>query len=80
MSTVSTSSGFVSTAAGLAAIASPAAFGIITDLTGSYRLPFVMSIGLLLVGIVLSFWIRADRPLAGSAKPTLPTESLGVHS
>jgi hypothetical protein len=34
----------------------------------------------LLLGIVLSFWIRPDRPLQGTAKPTLSTKSLGVHS
>jgi sugar phosphate permease len=73
-------SGFISTAAGLAAVVSPVAFGLITDMTGSYRLPFVMSIALLLVGIALSFWIRPDRPLQASATPTLSTESLGVHS
>jgi hypothetical protein len=49
-------------------------------MTGSYRLPFVMSIALLLVGIALSFWIRPDRPLQASAQPTLSTKSLGVHS
>ena len=38
---------FVSTAAGLAAVVSPVAFGAIADLTGSYKLPFVLSIGLL---------------------------------
>jgi len=53
---------------------------VITDMTGSYRVPFVMSIALLLVGIVLSFWIRPDRPLQGSATPKLSTKSLGVHS
>jgi sugar phosphate permease len=57
---VGSASGFISTAAGLAAIVSPAAFGFIVDVTGSYRLPFVCSIVLLLAGIVLSFWIRAD--------------------
>ncbi len=73
-------SGFISTAAGLAAVVSPVAFGLITDMTGSYRLPFVMSVALLLVGIGLSFWIRPDRPLQAGAKPTLSTKSLGVHS
>jgi cyanate permease len=61
-------------------VVSPVAFGLITDMTGSYRLPFVMSIALLLVGIALSFWIRPDRPLQASAQPTLSTKSLGVHS
>jgi sugar phosphate permease len=59
-------SGFISTAAGLAAVISPVAFGFISDVTGSYRLPFIMSIALLLLGVVLSFWIRADQPLVAN--------------
>ena len=62
-------SAFVSTAAGLAAVVSPAAFGIIADLSGSYRVPFVCSIALLLVGVALSFLIRADRPLISGDPP-----------
>ena len=31
---------FISTAAGIAAVISPAAFGFVTDLTGSYLPPF----------------------------------------
>lgn len=58
-----TAGGFLSTAAGVAAVISPAAFGYVTDLTGSYRLPFVMSIGLLFAGVVLAFKIRSDIPL-----------------
>lgn len=72
-------SGFVSTAAGLAAIVSPLAFGIVTDLTGSYRVPFLMSIGLLFIGIVLAFWIRPDRRLDAHHDQSSSTESLGVH-
>lgn len=72
-------SGFISTAAGLAAIISPAAFGIITDLTGSYRLPFVMSILLLAIGVVLSFWIRPDRPLQDPGAPK-ELETLGTQA
>lgn len=56
--------GFISTSAGLAAVISPVAFGFITDVTGSYRLPFALSIALLFVGIVLSFNIRADLPVS----------------
>jgi sugar phosphate permease len=62
--------GFISTAAGLGALCSPAAFGYITDLTGSYVVPFAFSIGLLALGIVLSFFMRADRPIPGAALPT----------
>jgi sugar phosphate permease len=74
-------SGFVSTAAGLAAIVSPLAFGVVTDLTGSYLVPFAMSIALLLIGIVLAFHIRADRPLEHGTErlPSTESESLGAH-
>jgi sugar phosphate permease len=73
-------SGFVSTAAGLAAIVSPLAFGMVTDLTGSYRLPFVMSIALLLIGVVIAFWIRPDRRLPMPNDQFTSTESLETQS
>jgi sugar phosphate permease len=55
--------GFISTAAGLAAVVSPITFGYIIDRTGSYTLPFLASIGILLLGIVMSFWMRPDKEL-----------------
>jgi sugar phosphate permease len=55
--------GFISTAAGLAAVVSPITFGYIIDTTGSYTLPFLASIGILLIGIVFSFWMRPDKEL-----------------
>ncbi len=72
--------GFLSTAAGVAAMISPAAFGYITDLTGSYRPPFLLSIGLLVVGVVLAFRIRADVPLQTAADRMPPVNSLEVPS
>ena len=63
--------GFLSTAAGVAAAASPWAFGFIADVTGSYRPPFLMSIALLLVGVALAFFIRADLPLKVPGDKTL---------
>jgi len=56
--------GVMSTAAGVAAVASPAAFGIMVDWTGSYSIPFVVSMALAGVGIVLAFFVRPDRPIA----------------
>ncbi len=61
--------GFISTAAGLGALFSPVTFGYITDVTGSYVVPFAFSIGLLAVGIVLSFFMRADKPVTESDAP-----------
>jgi MFS family permease len=55
--------GIMSTAAGIAAVASPAAFGIMVDWSGSYSIPFVASMALAAVGIVLAFFVRPDRPV-----------------
>lgn len=51
-------SGIMSTGSAVAAIVSPLAFGPLTDLTGSYALPFLASTLLLLGGAVLTFWMR----------------------
>lgn len=64
--------GFLSTAAGVAAAFSPWAFGYLADLTGSYRPPFVLSIGLLLAGVALAFVIRPDVPLLVGKAPVKP--------
>jgi hypothetical protein len=42
----------------------------------SYRVPFVMSILLLLIGAGLAFWIRPDRRLQASNEAFTSTESL----
>ncbi|MBV8888876.1 MAG: MFS transporter [Alphaproteobacteria bacterium] len=56
----------------VAGIVSPVVFGRILDLTGNWTLPFAVSIGLLLVGIVTTWWMRPDRPLvAAPADPGL---------
>jgi nitrate/nitrite transporter NarK len=57
---------FISTAAGLAAVLSPAAFGFVADLTGSFLPPFLMSLGFLALGVVLAFFMRPDIPVAES--------------
>ena len=45
----------------VAGILSPVVFGRILDLTGSWTMPFAVSIGLLLLGIVMTAWMRPDR-------------------
>jgi MFS family permease len=60
-------SGIMNTGSAVAAIVSPLAFGWITDVTGSFTLPFLVSIGLLLLGAILSFWMRPDRKLVDDA-------------
>ncbi len=53
--------GIMCTASGVAAIISPIVFGKIVDVTGSYRIPFRGSIGLLLFGVVMAFFMRPDK-------------------
>jgi MFS transporter, ACS family, glucarate transporter len=55
-----TASGIMNTGSAIAGIVSPLAFGVIAQLSGSYALPFVGSIALLLVGAVLA-WRRLPR-------------------
>ena len=59
-----TASGFMNIGFGIAGIMSPLVFGIIIDATGNWHLPFAISIGLLVVGIGVSFLMRPDRPFA----------------
>ncbi len=60
--------GFVSTAAGLGSVISPILFGYIVDKTGSYTLPFLVSMCVLGMGIVVSFWMRPDKPVRAAAQ------------
>jgi MFS family permease len=55
-----TASGLMNTGSALAAILSPVAFGYVADLTGNWHLPFLGSLGLLLLGAVLAFTMRPD--------------------
>jgi nitrate/nitrite transporter NarK len=69
--------GFVSSAAGLGALVSPAAFGFIAEETGSIVVPFGVSMGLLALGIILSFFMRADRPIE-EEPPSAPSSSAAI--
>jgi MFS family permease len=57
-------SALMNAAGAVAGILSPVAFGWILDRTGSWTTPFAFSIGLLLFAIVMTNWIRPDRPIA----------------
>jgi MFS family permease len=58
-----TSSSLMNAAGAVAGIASPVAFGWILQRTGSWTTPFAFSIGLLLVAIVMSYWIKPERSI-----------------
>jgi MFS family permease len=55
-----TASGLMNTGSALAAILSPLAFGYVADLTGDWHLPFLGSLGLLLLGAALAFTMHPD--------------------
>jgi MFS family permease len=57
-----TASGMMNFGFGVAGIISPVVFGGLLDLTGRWTVPFYGSLGLLLVGSGLSFFMRPDRP------------------
>ena len=60
-------SGLMNTGSALAAIVSPLVFGYVIDKTGDWTLPFLGSIGLLLIGAMLAFWMKPDEELPGAA-------------
>src|SRR6201998_2233083 len=64
------SSGIMTTASALAAIVSPLVAGFVIDATGNWYLPFLMSMGLLALGLVCAFLMRPERPFE-AAEPAV---------
>ena len=62
-----TASGMMNFGFGLAGIISPVFFGVLIDATGSWALPFVGSIVLLLIGALLALRLRPDLRFAAEA-------------
>jgi len=60
-----TASGLMNTGSAAAAIASPLVFGYIADLTGNWHLPFVGSLGLLLLGAILAPTMHPEQAFEG---------------
>jgi MFS family permease len=56
-------SALMNAAGAVAGILSPVAFGWILDRTGSWTMPFTVSLGLLLLGAVMTYWFRPDHPI-----------------
>jgi MFS family permease len=56
-----TASGLMNTGSAVAAALSPTAFGYIVDWTGNWQLPFLGSLGLLLLGSLLAFRMHPER-------------------
>jgi MFS family permease len=58
-----TASGLMNTGSALAAIISPVIGGYLIQRTGNWMLPFIVSMGVILVGAALSFTMHPERPL-----------------
>ena len=56
--------GIMNTGFGVAGILSPAVFGLLQQVTGSWQMPFATSVALLLIGVVLALRIDPERTLA----------------
>src|ERR1700733_6706116 len=59
-----TASGFMNTGSAVAAVLSPQAFGYLTDLTGNWHVPFIGSLGLLLLGAGGAFGMHPEMPFS----------------
>jgi MFS family permease len=64
-----TASGMMNFGFALAGFVSPSSFGFLVDRTGSWVVPFIASIVLLLIGALLASRLRPDRPFAPEAGP-----------
>src|ERR1700761_2973276 len=61
-----TASGLMNTGSAFAAIVSPLVAGYVIDVTGNWYLPFIMSIGLLVLGAFCAFLMHPETPFEES--------------
>ena len=66
-----TAAGLMNTGSAFAAIVSPLVAGYVIDVTGNWSLPFIMSIGLLLLGGFCAFLMHPELPFE-EAGPSIP--------
>jgi MFS family permease len=66
-----TAAGLMNTGSALAAIVSPLVAGYVIDVTGNWYLPFLMSMGLLLLGGFSAFLMHPEQPFE-EVGPVMP--------
>jgi MFS family permease len=62
-------SGMMNFGSAVAGIVSPVFFGYMVDVTGTWTIPFVASIALLLLGVLFTFALRPDQPFTETDAP-----------
>jgi nitrate/nitrite transporter NarK len=67
-----TASGLMNSGSALAAILSPVVAGLVTDATGDPQLPFVIAIGVLMVGAATSFLMHPEQQFTDDAPAAPP--------
>ena len=65
-----TASGLMNSGSALAAIVSPLVAGLVTDYTGDKQLPFVLALGILLLGALCSFLMHPEKQFTEEGIPT----------
>jgi len=68
-------SGLMNVGSALAAAVSPLVAGYVIQRTNNWDLPFLGSIGLLLFGAILAFWMKPNETLAGTEMGAAPARS-----
>jgi MFS family permease len=68
-------SGLMNVGSALAAAVSPLVAGYVIQRTNNWDLPFLGSIGLLLFGAILAFWMKPNEMLAGTEMGAAPARS-----
>jgi MFS family permease len=63
-------SGMMNFGSAFAGIVSPVFFGTLVDVTGTWTVPFIASVLLLLLGAVLTLFLRPDQPFVEPASTT----------
>jgi MFS family permease len=71
-----TASGMMNFGFAIAGLISPSSFGYLVDRTGSWVVPFIASIFLLLLGAVLALKLRPDHPFAEEPSAAYSAKSL----
>jgi len=74
-----TASGIMNTGSALAAIVSPLVAGFVIDATGNWYLPFLMSMGLLLLGGFSAFLMHPERPFEEADAVVRPGEAMAAR-